>query len=276
MRTSIEKVITERVERTEVSPALGPSAGPYRGRPRAFRDRRRARRAHAQLGGGEPADDHGGAGQAGARLDAPVRRHDRDRPGAHSSWSRFAAAVRDDPDHPVRQAIDRMLTQLAEDLRTTRTPGRGWSGEDRALPHPDVQASVSRIWETAQRSCSKRPTIPPASCGFGVRRAGAAGQALATDAGDAGEPGRLGHRHRGGLGPRLQVTARPASSPTRCSAGTAAGRRADRARRRPGPAVHPHQRHRGGGAGRDRDPRPDPAADLNIARHPRNRSACCG
>ena len=37
--------------------------------------------------------------------------------------------------------------------------------------------------------------------------------------------------------------ARPPSSRTRSSAGTAGGRQADRAARRPGPAVHPDQRH---------------------------------
>ena len=250
----------------------GPSARPYRGRPRAFRDRRRlAERPHNWV--------------AVNRQRSWRRRRSRRRAGRRGSWTivtdrvhfelvRFAAAVRDDPRAPVRQAIDRLLAQLAEDLRTNPdTRARVEQAKIEVYRHPDVQAVGAHLG-AASGCCSRPPTTPQPAADPRRRRPGQLG-------GHWPRTGSAASWTAGSPTPRWPWSATTRRLDQRhhrhgASLGRTAGRRADRARRRPRPAVHPHQRHRGRGAGRDRDPRPHPAADLNIARATRNRSACCG
>ena len=182
MRTSIEKVITERVERTEVSPALGLLLG------HIVADHAHsgivdvlAERTHNWVAENRQTIMAALAKQAPSWSPRFVDTIVTDR--VHFELVRFAAAVRDDPDHPVRQAIDRMLAQLAEDLRTNPdTRARVEEAKIEVYRHPDVQASVSRIWETAQRVLLEAADDPTSQ--LRIRASGALaqlGEALATD-----------------------------------------------------------------------------------------------
>jgi uncharacterized membrane-anchored protein YjiN (DUF445 family) len=103
----------------------------------------------------------------------------------HLELVRFVAAVRDDPDHDVRQALDRMLVQFADDLRANpSTRERVERAKVEMFDHPDVQRSVGRIWETAQRVVLDAADDPDSE--LRVRTAGALAQlggSLATDPG---------------------------------------------------------------------------------------------
>ncbi len=167
MRTSIEKVITERVERTEVSPALGLLLG------HIVADHAHsgivdvlAERTHNWVAENRQTIMAALAKQAPSWSPRFVDTIVTDR--VHFELVRFAAAVRDDPDHPVRQAIDRMLTQLAEDLRTNPdTRARVEAGEDRGLPPPGRPGvGVADLGDRAAgpaRSCrrSHQPAADP-------------------------------------------------------------------------------------------------------------------
>jgi uncharacterized membrane-anchored protein YjiN (DUF445 family) len=183
MRTSIEKVITERVERTEVSPALGHLLG------HVVEDRAHtgiidvlADRTYNWVSENRQTIMAALAKQAPTWTPRFVDLMVTDR--VHFELVRFVAAVRDDPDHPVRQAIDRMLTQFAEDLKTNEsTRARVEQAKVEMYQHPDVQASVSRIWETAQRVLLDAADDPTSQ--LRIRASGAlaqAGQAMASDA----------------------------------------------------------------------------------------------
>ena len=101
----------------------------------------------------------------------------------HLELVRFLAAIRDDPEHDVRIAIDRMLVQFADDLRANpSTRERVERAKVDMYDHPDVQRSVGRIWETAQRVVLEAADDP--SSELRVRVSGALaqlGQTLATD-----------------------------------------------------------------------------------------------
>lgn len=183
MRTSIERVITERVERTDISPALGHLLG------QIVADRAHtgivdvlADRTHNWVAENRQAIMAALAKQAPTWTPRFVDTIVTDR--VHFELVRFAAAVRDDPDHPVRQTVDRMLTEFAEDLRTNEsTRARVEAAKVEMYRHPDVQASVSRIWETAQRVLLEAADDPTSQ--LRIRAVGAlaqAGQAMATDA----------------------------------------------------------------------------------------------
>ncbi len=61
---------------------------------------------------------------------------------------RFAAAVRDEPRHQARAAIDAFLADFAEDLRTdpdTMARAERWKHE--LINHPDVQRLVGSTWQ---------------------------------------------------------------------------------------------------------------------------------
>ena len=183
MRTSIEQVLSERVERFEVSPMLGHLLGQvvadqaHRGILDVLAERthnwvvENRQMIMATLGKQAP--------QWTPRfVDGLVT----DR--VHFELVRFTAAIRDDPDHPVRQAIDKMLTQLAEDMRINpSTRERVEAAKVDLWRHPDVQASVSRIWGTAKRVLLEAADDPTSQ--LRVRAAGTlaqAGSAMASDA----------------------------------------------------------------------------------------------
>jgi uncharacterized membrane-anchored protein YjiN (DUF445 family) len=184
MRTMIERVIAERVERTEVSPALGHLLG------QVVADRAHtgivdvlADRTYAWVVANRTTLVHVVGKQAPTWTPRFVDDMVADR--IHLELVRFLAAIRDDPDHEVRQAIDRLLVQFADDLRSSpATRERVERAKVDMFNHPDVQRSVGRIWETAQRVILDAADDPDSE--LRVRAAGAlaqAGQALATDPG---------------------------------------------------------------------------------------------
>lgn len=182
MRTMIERVISERVERTEVSPALGHllgqvvADGAHTGIVDVLADRMYAwvvtnrgpiiALVTNQAPTWTPRFVDGVVGDK-----------------IHLELVRFLAAVRDDPDHEVRLAIDRMLVQFADDLRTNPgTRERVERAKADMYNHPDVQNSVNRIWETAQRVLLEAADDPESE--LRTRATGALvqlGQSLATD-----------------------------------------------------------------------------------------------
>ena len=183
MRTMIERVIAERVERTEVSPALGHLLGQIvaDGAHTGIVDVL-AERTYAWVVANRVTLVRVVGKQAPAWSPRFVDDLVADR--IHMELLRFLAAVRDDPDHEVRQAIDRLLVQFAEDLRENpATRERVERAKVDMFNHPDVQRSVNRIWETAQRVILEAADDPDSE--LRVRGAGAlaqAGEALATDA----------------------------------------------------------------------------------------------
>ncbi|PVZ10040.1 uncharacterized membrane-anchored protein YjiN (DUF445 family) [Actinomycetospora cinnamomea] len=63
----------------------------------------------------------------------------------------FAWAVKADPDHPLRKAIDRFLVSFAGDLQDDPETGERVEAIKRQLlEHPDVQALISRAWATGK------------------------------------------------------------------------------------------------------------------------------
>lgn len=59
----------------------------------------------------------------------------------------WLAAVRDNPAHPAREAIDRLLLQLATDLQEDpKTMERFEAFKTRMLGHPDMAASLTAVW----------------------------------------------------------------------------------------------------------------------------------
>ena len=198
MRTMIERVLADRVERTEVSPALGHllgqvvSDGAHTGIVDVLADRTYAwvvanRRSIIELV----------TKQAPTWTPKFVDGVVGDR--IHLELVRFLAAVRDDPEHDVRIAIDRMLVQFADDLRANpSTRERVERAKVDMYDHPDVQRSVGRIWETAQRVVARSRRRPQQRAAHpGVRRACAAGADAGHRPGPAGQARRVDHRHGG-------------------------------------------------------------------------------
>jgi uncharacterized membrane-anchored protein YjiN (DUF445 family) len=184
MKTTIERVIADRVERTEVSPALGHllggvvKDGAHTGIVDVI-----AERTYAWVVANR-ATIIGVVGKQ-APTWTPRLLDDIVSDRIHFELVKFLAAVRDDPDHEVRRAIDRMLAQFADDLRTNpATRERVERAKVDLYAHPDVQRSVGQIWETAQRVVLEAADDPTSE--LRIRATGAlqqAGQALATDPG---------------------------------------------------------------------------------------------
>jgi uncharacterized membrane-anchored protein YjiN (DUF445 family) len=64
----------------------------------------------------------------------------------------FAWAVRADPDHPMRTAVDTFLMEFAEDLRTDPvTIERAEAFKAQVLAHPDVQIWVGSAWGSVKK-----------------------------------------------------------------------------------------------------------------------------
>jgi uncharacterized membrane-anchored protein YjiN (DUF445 family) len=182
MRTMIERVIADRVERTEVSPALGHllgqvvDDGAHTGIVDVLADR-----TYAWVVANRRSIIEVVTKQAPTWTPKFVDGVVGDR--IHLELVRFLAAVRDDPQHDVRIAIDRMLVQFADDMRDNpSTRERVERAKVDMYNHPDVQRSVSRIWETAQRVVLEAADDP--SSELRTRASGALaqlGQTLATD-----------------------------------------------------------------------------------------------
>ncbi len=64
----------------------------------------------------------------------------------------FAWAVRSEPDHPMRKAVDTFLMEFAQDLRTDpATIERAEAIKLQVMAHPDVQVLVGSAWSTAKK-----------------------------------------------------------------------------------------------------------------------------
>lgn len=64
----------------------------------------------------------------------------------------FAWAVKTDPEHQMRSAVDRFLVEFADDLQhEPRTMAKAEQIKQQILEHPEVQNLVSSAWETAKK-----------------------------------------------------------------------------------------------------------------------------
>ena len=71
---------------------------------------------------------------------------------AYREALRFVREVQADPSHPLRLAVDNLLSRIAEDLRTDPyTIHRVELLKERLINHPDVREGVSSVWSTARR-----------------------------------------------------------------------------------------------------------------------------
>ncbi len=63
----------------------------------------------------------------------------------------WLAGVRDDPHHPARKAVDRLLDQLADDLQhDPEMMERFEAFKRRMLTHPDMGTSLTAVWDAAR------------------------------------------------------------------------------------------------------------------------------
>jgi uncharacterized membrane-anchored protein YjiN (DUF445 family) len=66
----------------------------------------------------------------------------------HHEAVRWVADVRDDPRHPARGALDRLLSQLAQDLQHDAvTIARAEALKERLLAHPQAARSTVAVWD---------------------------------------------------------------------------------------------------------------------------------
>jgi uncharacterized membrane-anchored protein YjiN (DUF445 family) len=69
----------------------------------------------------------------------------------HREALAWLADIRDNPSHAARQAVDRLLTQLADDLQ--RDPAmmeRFEAWKARMLTHPDMGSSLTAVWDAVR------------------------------------------------------------------------------------------------------------------------------
>ncbi len=65
----------------------------------------------------------------------------------------WVAQVRDDPEHPARQALDDLLHRIADDLQAdTTTQARAEALKDRLLSHPQLGETVVSLWGSVRVS----------------------------------------------------------------------------------------------------------------------------
>ncbi|TDU90742.1 uncharacterized membrane-anchored protein YjiN (DUF445 family) [Kribbella voronezhensis] len=69
----------------------------------------------------------------------------------HREALSWLAGVRDDPHHPARKAVDRLLDQLADDLQhDPEMMERFEAFKRRMLTHPDMGTSLTAVWDAAR------------------------------------------------------------------------------------------------------------------------------
>jgi uncharacterized membrane-anchored protein YjiN (DUF445 family) len=93
----------------------------------------------------------------------------------------FAWAVKTDPDHPMRKAVDRFLVEFAADLQNDpETIARAERIKHQIVGHPDVQKFIGQAWGTvkdlildaaADPSSALRTRVRDGLVGLGVRLA---------------------------------------------------------------------------------------------------------
>jgi uncharacterized membrane-anchored protein YjiN (DUF445 family) len=63
----------------------------------------------------------------------------------------FSWAVKVDPEHPMRKAVDKFLVEFAEDLQTDATTiERAEQVKNQIVEHPDVQKFIGKAWTTVK------------------------------------------------------------------------------------------------------------------------------
>ena len=179
----------------------------------------------------------------------------------HHEALAWVADVRDNPRHPARGALDDLLSQLGRDLQDDpATMERFEAMKTNVLTHPQVGDTVIAVWESVRTALLSALADEDGPL---RRRAGEALRSLgrAAAAGRrAACPRRRARHRRGRVGGRdLRPRDRHRDLHDREPLGRQGGRRADRAARRPRPAVHPDQRHRGRRPGGPGHPRRDAA-----------------
>ncbi|MGD9986925.1 DUF445 domain-containing protein [Pseudonocardia sp.] len=69
-----------------------------------------------------------------------------------SEVQNFAWAVKTDPEHPMRKAVDTFLVEFAGDLQNDEaTIARAEQIKQQVVDHPDVQAFIGQAWSTVKR-----------------------------------------------------------------------------------------------------------------------------
>ena len=159
----------------------------------------------------------------------------------------FAWAVKTDPEHPLRKAIDTFLVEFAADLQNDAdTIERAERIKHQVVAHPDVQRFIGGAWGTVKGLILDAADDPSSALRLRVRDGLLSfGQAAGLRPRAAGQDRRLARRRRRVR--RAPLPRRDHHADHRH--GRALGRRGDlaqgRAAGRPRPAVHPHQRHGG-------------------------------
>ncbi|MFC7660529.1 DUF445 domain-containing protein [Pseudonocardia benzenivorans] len=98
-----------------------------------------------------------------------------------SEVQNFAWAVKTDPEHPMRKAVDTFLIEFAGDLQNDEaTIARAEQVKQQVVDHPDVQAFIGQAWGTVKRmildaaddpSSALRTRVRDGIQGFGHRLA---------------------------------------------------------------------------------------------------------
>jgi uncharacterized membrane-anchored protein YjiN (DUF445 family) len=93
----------------------------------------------------------------------------------------YAWAVKTDPEHPLRHAVDRFLNEFAKDLQSDpKTIERAEKVKQQVVDHPDVQKFIGQAWGVAKGmildaaadpSSELRMRVRDALMGFGERLA---------------------------------------------------------------------------------------------------------
>ena len=96
----------------------------------------------------------------------------------------FAWAVKVDPNHAMRKAVDEFLLQFARDLRwDPKTIERAELVKQQVLAHPEVQAVVGSVWRAAKKMILDAAEDPSSELRLRVRDGLASlGRRLAGDA----------------------------------------------------------------------------------------------
>ena len=197
---------------------------------------------------------------------APPRLNDAVMSRVHVELVRWVADIRAEPRHHARQALDSMLAQLAEDLlHDPETQARTEALKERILDHPQVLASSISLWNALRRVLLGSLADPD----------GAVRQRLLAEVSGFAKRLDADEQFRNRLDgiaadvavfaiDRYGARADRRHHPHDRALGRQGGGPADRAARRPGPAVHPDQRHDRGRPGGCADPRGQRAASLSA------------
>ncbi len=82
----------------------------------------------------------------------------------------FAWAVKTDPDHPMRKAVDRFLVEFADDLQNDeRTIAKAEQVKWQIVQHPEVQNLVASAWGTAKKMLLDAAEDPSSALRLRVR-----------------------------------------------------------------------------------------------------------